>query len=431
MKNSPRSRNLAPASARATSAGRRRGRWLSRAACGVAFLGVSAVAVEVSAVRVDGTTITGEWAGYSDRAGLELRQNGTAQRVAVDELMSITFGHAAVTAHGTAVFHLADGGRLPGDLAGGAPDGLVTRSALGERVTIPFDRLAGVQLGDAEAFPRSAELFREALAERPAGHDILITRGTDDVKRLTGRLVSLDQERGSFVFADRERSFQRDRIFGVVLARGAGKPATYPLAAELADGSVVAGTIRAAAERSLHLETSVGYEVDLPLTSLRCLRYFNRRVVYLSDLPVLAERSEGLLHRGWPVRRDGSVAAGPLMMDGVHYEKGLGVHSRTELDYDLEGRFVSLVATVGLDDAVRPRGSVVFRVMGDGRVLFDSGPLTGADAPRPVVADVTSVKRMTLTVDYGDGLDLADHADWGGARLLRPASAVPTGDPSQ
>jgi hypothetical protein len=106
------------------------------------------------------------------------------------------------------------------------------------------------------------------------------------------------------------------------------------------------------------------------------------------------------------------------------FDKGLGVHSRTELDYQLDRAYESLVATIGIDDAVRPRGSVVFRVLGDGKVLFDSGVLTGKDPPRDVNVNVVGVSLLTLVVDYGDELDLSDQADWGGARLLKPA---PTG----
>ena len=103
------------------------------------------------------------------------------------------------------------------------------------------------------------------------------------------------------------------------------------------------------------------------------------------------------------------------------FEKGLGVHSRTELAYDLAGAYTTFAATIGIDDAVRPRGSVVFRVLGDGIVLFDSEVLHGYEQPRELTADVTGIQRLTLVVDYGGESDLADHADWGAARLIRPA----------
>ncbi|MCH8271513.1 MAG: NPCBM/NEW2 domain-containing protein, partial [Planctomycetes bacterium] len=78
-------------------------------------------------------------------------------------------------------------------------------------------------------------------------------------------------------------------------------------------------------------------------------------------------------------------------------------------------------ATLGINDSVRPRGSVVFGILGDGAVLHETTVLTGTSEPQLCRVDVTGVTLLTLVTDYGDALDLADHADWGGARLLRPA----------
>ncbi len=68
---------------------------------------------------------------------------------------------------------------------------------------------------------------------------------------------------------------------------------------------------------------------------------------------------------------------------------------------------------------MRPRGSVVFRVRGDGRLLFESGETTGSDPPREIAVDVAGVRRLTLECDESGDLDLGDHADWAAARLIR------------
>ena len=113
-------------------------------------------------------------------------------------------------------------------------------------------------------------------------------------------------------------------------------------------------------------------------------------------------------------------------MGGQTFTKGIGVHSRTELTFALGGSYEKFVATIGLDDSIRPRGSVEFRVLGDGNVLYDSGVLTGEDEPRNVIVDVSKVDTLTLVVDYGPDLDLCDHADWGAARLLTPPTGFST-----
>ncbi len=88
--------------------------------------------------------------------------------------------------------------------------------------------------------------------------------------------------------------------------------------------------------------------------------------------------------------------------------KGIALHSRTELVYRLPERFSRFLAVAGIADAVRPDGKVRLVVRGDDKVLFE-GDVTGSDAPRPIDLDVTGVRRLTILVDFEDGVDRADH----------------------
>ncbi|WP_033440487.1 glycoside hydrolase family 97 catalytic domain-containing protein [Saccharothrix sp. NRRL B-16314] len=139
---------------------------------------------------------------------------------------------------------------------------------------------------------------------------------------------------------------------------------------------------------------------------------------HVSDLPFLNESN------GWgPVERDrsnGENASGdgnPLTIGGVVYAKGIGVHAPSELSVYLGGACGTFTAVIGLDDETTSPGSVVFQVLGDGRVLHDSGVLRGTDPARSISVDTTGVRMLGLRVtDGGDGRNF-DHADWADARL--------------
>jgi len=95
---------------------------------------------------------------------------------------------------------------------------------------------------------------------------------------------------------------------------------------------------------------------------------------YLSDLPFV-----GTPTNGWgPVERDKSVGedqagdGGPIMIKGVTYAKGLGVHSYSEITFNLNGQYKSFLSDIGLDDE-KTGGSVTFQVWVDGVLKFDSG----------------------------------------------------------
>ena len=157
-----------------------------------------------------------------------------------------------------------------------------------------------------------------------------------------------------------------------------------------------------------------------------------------------------------PPRANASFGEAKLKIAGRSSDRGLGTHAPSVLDLRLDGAALAFEAVVGVDEEVRlleseatrgpirtfPRyvydgsrnlldfaqgGTVVFKVIVDGRVAFDSGRLDARSAAVPVRVDLTGAKRLRLVVeDAGDG-SFADHADWADARLNLAAGASPAG----
>lgn len=147
---------------------------------------------------------------------------------------------------------------------------------------------------------------------------------------------------------------------------------------------------------------------------------------YLSDLTWTS------MTNGWgPVEKDmsngeqGTGDGRPLSIRGVVYPKGLGVHAASSIQYSVTG-CRTFAADVGIDDEVRPNGSVIFQVFADGTKLYDSGAINGTVAARPVNLNITGKSQLNLVVvDDGGGLNF-DHADWGGALVTCGGSPPPT-----
>ena len=53
---------------------------------------------------------------------------------------------------------------------------------------------------------------------------------------------------------------------------------------------------------------------------------------------------------------------------------------RTRLLYDLGGRYDLFEATIGIDERGGPQAHAIFRVYGDGRMLYESPPMLLASA---------------------------------------------------
>jgi PKD repeat protein len=139
---------------------------------------------------------------------------------------------------------------------------------------------------------------------------------------------------------------------------------------------------------------------------------------YVSDLPLTQATN------GWgPVELDRSNAeqaagdGGPITIGGRVYQKGLGVHSLSEVRVAVPAGCTGFAADVGVDDEIGDRGSLRFRVYADGVEVADSGVRSGTDATLALDADVSGRAELLLRAeDAGDGRDF-DHGDWADARF--------------
>ena len=138
----------------------------------------------------------------------------------------------------------------------------------------------------------------------------------------------------------------------------------------------------------------------------------------VSGLPFVSE-----VNSWGPVERDRSngeqspTDGRPISIGGVRYQTGLGVHASSSVRIYLGTGCSAFSAQVGVDDETNGLGSVLFRVLGDGRELAVTPVLRGGAMAVPVQADVTGVRMLDLQVtDGGDG-NGSDHADWAAATI--------------
>jgi len=129
-----------------------------------------------------------------------------------------------------------------------------------------------------------------------------------------------------------------------------------------------------------------------------------------------------------------SVDNHPLFIDGKRFEHGFGTHANSSLRVELGGKGERFTATVGVDDEVGQRGSVVFRVAGDGRILWESGVLRGGDAAKEVSVDLHGISKLSLLVGAADDDINYDHADWADAKIVmiigKPEAIAPIREPA-
>ena len=167
-----------------------------------------------------------------------------------------------------------------------------------------------------------------------------------------------------------------------------------------------------AANAPLGSQFQLRFEVTDGNASVLYDREFFITDMYLSDADyVYANFSFGSLVK------DASINNNPITLNGVVYEKGLGVHASCDIRYDLGGSFVRFTSDIGIDDEVSANGSVVFEVWTDGIKVFESGLMEPNTPTESIDLSVVGVDELRLVVtDGGNGIN-SDHADWAGAKV--------------
>jgi hypothetical protein len=154
---------------------------------------------------------------------------------------------------------------------------------------------------------------------------------------------------------------------------------------------------------------------------------------YLSDLNFAFDPSNG-----WgPVERDmsnGEAAAfdgHKMSIGGVTFDKGLGAHPNSLIQYDIEGKCSTFTVSIGKDDETAS-GSVGFEIYVDYNLAYQSGVKTNGLAPEAVTVDVSCAQVLQLVLNDGGDGNAMDHADWADAKITcvsAPSSGIFEGGP--
>lgn len=109
----------------------------------------------------------------------------------------------------------------------------------------------------------------------------------------------------------------------------------------------------------------------------------------------------------------------PLSVQYYFYRSGLGTHAISKHSYDIGGRFSKLTTDFGIDTEAGPKGSAIFQIWGDNRLLFESTSMGRYEPPRHADLDLKGVYTLELVItDGGDG-NQDDHADWLNTKLWK------------
>ncbi len=307
-----------------------------------------------------------------------------------------------------------------------AQQGAEVVTASGTTVPVPHLQLRAVRFRALNE--QSGKQWKDLLASE-IDSDLLVVRRNDVLDYHRGTIRAVGAATVDFETAGRRLPVRREKVFGLVFYNSGAAATERPTCSvALRDGTLLAASSVQILDGQLHCTTCSKLVLSYRLDQVARLDFRQTRVVYLSELEPVVSEWEPFFPTNLPLpavkvffgpHKDRASDSGPLQLGGRTYRKGLSVHSRTRLVYRLDGKYRRFLATVGIDDRVRPGGLVRLVIRSDNdRVLFDR-QIAGTDPPLPIDIDVSGTKQLSIVVDFAEQLDLGDQLDLCEARLIK------------
>ena len=109
------------------------------------------------------------------------------------------------------------------------------------------------------------------------------------------------------------------------------------------------------------------------------------------DIPAFSDGIPG-------VSTKASASGEPIQLGGVKYSRGLGISQIGLMVFQLDGYATQFSAIVGAYDNANKATETNIFILGDKKILFESGPMKVGDVPKKININLTGVKRFGILV---------------------------------
>jgi len=407
------------------------------ASVGIIFLLQSIAHADWTLVNSDFSTQSGLTVNTWDTGeGLSVTtDSGKLVKVDTRSVVSLTANRPSQSGAETTTgwrLSLRNGDVLNGEVAGISGQSLQFRTTEMGTILVPLKIIATLTASHQD---HATSPFSATPA---ADKDVVYMQNGDS---LGGFIVSLDQDKLQLSTSSTDNSTTdiQMRLVQRVYFSGITTPRTVPtLAARVTfvSGSVLTVPLTgddsqkglAWSINDVTLKDPGGQDHKISADRISEIEILGGRVVYLSELDPTHEEQVSFMGTPWPMRVNENVMEQPLKVAKTNYPRGLGVHTRSLLSYDLGGNFATLKLRVGMDDSAAPRGEADLSIIGDGKILWQSKNIKAGQISPELALPITGVKLLELHADPSatgntggaQMIDVLGRVDWLNVALIRP-----------
>ena len=309
---------------------------------------------------------------------------------------------------------LTDGDAIHAKLASWSDQKIQLKLASGQSLELPSTAITEIWIGTQDLQKKARAIPLEAGPE-----DVAFVAKENDIVIVKGLAQGVTGGSLQFRYGDEDRKIGLGKIVGLLLRGNAPAPMSgFHQCVHTDNGDQFSGSLSALDHDYLTLIARTG-PLRISTASITTVDFVNGRVTSLCDLKPAKVEQIPYLGRVIPYRIDHSLTGGPLILSDGPCARGIAVHSRCVLSYELPGDVDRFKTRLGFQQPEGLHGRVAARVLGDGKVLYENPDARGDQPPIEIDVPLSGVKTLTLEIDFGKDQDVGDRVVWANPRLIR------------
>jgi hypothetical protein len=310
---------------------------------------------------------------------------------------------------------LTDGDQFHAMLQSWANQKVSLHLSAGTSLSLPSTGIAEIWVGDSQQQTKARQLNIE-----PGPEDVALVAKDDGIVAVKGLVQGIIGNALVFNYDNQDRKINLSKLVGVLLRSNSPAPITgFHQLVHTDTGDDFSGTVSAIDGNSLVLASPGGATLTLALSSITTIDFLNGRVTYLTDLKPAKVEQTPYFGRVIPYKINQSLNGGPLVLSDGPAARGIAVHSRCVLQYDVRSGFDRFKTRLGFQQPEGHDGRVLARVLGDGKPLYENPDARGDQPPIEIDVPLAGIRTLTLEIDFGNDQDVGDRVVWANPRLLR------------
>jgi NPCBM/NEW2 domain len=383
-----------------------------------------ALAVDPLELRpLKGEKIKGDLVGITDKE-IVLQVNGKPVATPVETTLQLEFRAPATPLGSYIQVELTDGSVLRCSKVEFKGKDAILTLVSNQVATVPMTLLGSIMREANDV--KMIAAWKELLGTTKRPRDVLvIKKDSGALNYFEGTFYDASADGKTIEFqvkdTDAKRPFVIEKVHGLVFSRVPDPNMPARLCEVLdAQGAKLFAKSAALKDGKLVVETQCGAKVAFAPEALARLDYSKGKLTFLSEVDLARVKLVQVARQGRTpeFRRDRNPDnTGDIRVAGQKYDKGLVMHSRTEVTFDLEGEYREFKAVLGIDDNVT-QGSeepVIVRIEGDGTEL-KTYEVTRKGGAQTINLNIKDVQKLRIIVDntpenilgLGSIVDLAD-----------------------